>query len=191
LSPGSKLFLAPLAFPFWSLSGHSAVEGLRTNPAKCLKGLVRHDPTKRTPPLKADADFHLSDSFEFLQAPLYKSRNFLNQKYSVEGLSIGQIAEEIVSSKAAVRNGLRHFGIPLRKNPVNRGRLKFGERIRNGRVVPHPGELKVIRSMIEMRNQGMSLEKIALLLNQMGIHPKRNGLGWQHHTVNKLISRHL
>lgn len=45
--------------------------------------------------------------------PLYKNKNFLHQKYVVEGLSSRKIAAIIGSSKTAVISNIKKFGLPV------------------------------------------------------------------------------
>jgi len=134
---------------------------------------------------------HLTDIINFRCLPLYKDRCFLHQKYVVEGLSIAQISSQIVSSKAAVRDNLVRFGIPLREAHLPHGRPaqpKFGQKFRDGKAVPHMAEKKVIEAVMEMRKQNLSLRQIARFLTKVGVPTKRRGVSWHPEMVKRLLS---
>jgi hypothetical protein len=72
----------------------------------------------------------VSDFIPFVHKPFFKNKEFLQQKYVVEGLSIAQIAEQIVSSKEAVRKALLRYSLPIRQACLPHGRPaqpRFGQ----------------------------------------------------------------
>lgn len=60
---------------------------------------------------KAAQEAQVIDTIDFNFEQLWKDKDFLHQKYVLEGHSIAQIAAEILSSREAVRMGLIEFGI--------------------------------------------------------------------------------
>lgn len=107
----------------------------------------------------------------------------------VEELSIRQIAAEFLSSKEAVRVGLLSAGIPLRKQSKPHGRqsqVKYGQRRIQGKIVDHKKEQKIITSVQQMWEQGLSLRQIAKNLSAMGVPTKCNGQKWHPEMVRRL-----
>jgi hypothetical protein len=136
---------------------------------------------------------NLSMISTYQAAPLYRSEEFLRDRYLKERLSTGQIAREIRSARSSVLEGLRAYGIPLRPeeeaHQLSKGQLAYGEKMTNGHIVPHKGEEKVIREIVGMRNEGLSYGAIANWLNKEG-HPTKNRVkGWDRPTVYKILSR--
>ena len=133
----------------------------------------------------------ITDIIGFSPVPLYKDKSFLHQKYVTEGLSTAQIASQIFSSKAAIRENLIRFEIPLRDAHLSHGRPaqpKFGEKVRQGRVVTHLAEKRVIEAVLDMRRNGMSLRQIAKFLTKIGIPTKRRGVAWHPEMVKRLLT---
>jgi hypothetical protein len=126
--------------------------------------------------------------------PLFRNKFFLHQKYVVEGLSIAQIAEEIFSSKEAVRKGLQKTGIEVREAHQPHGRQsqpKFGAKRFGGKVTEHKTEQKVIDAIEEMRRNKMGLRQIARCLSQMGVPTKCKGVKWHPEMVRRIIRHRL
>ena len=131
------------------------------------------------------------DIIGFDAQPLYKDRCFLHEKYVLEGLSIAQISSQIFSSKEAVRENLIRFGIPLREAHLPHGnpaQPKFGEKKRQGKLVTHLAEKRVIEAVIDMRKQQLSLRQIAKFLTKIGVPTKRRGVAWHPEMVKRLLS---
>lgn len=123
--------------------------------------------------------------------PLYKSKSFLNQKYSVEGLSIAQIAALCFASKEAVRSSLLRFNIPLREPHKPHGRPaqpRYGEKVVKDQVVSHQAEQRAVDAILEMSAQGLSLRQIAKVLNQMKIPTKCRGKSWHPEMVKRILA---
>ena len=132
-------------------------------------------------------EMHVSIGFTVI-AP-YCDKQFLNQKYTIEGLSIRQIATEIRSSKEAVRKGLMRHSIPLRKQSTAHSRTdqpRYGTRLKQGRLVGYQKEERVVQAIIEMQRQGSSLREIARILSQMGTPTKCRGK-WHPEMVNRIL----
>jgi hypothetical protein len=125
-----------------------------------------------------------------LAKPLSKDKEFLQQKYCIEGLSLAQIAEGIGSSKEAVRGGLRSFGIGLRLQGQHHGhpsQPRFGTQIIKGRTAPHLGELRISQMVSRYHADGLSLRKIASMLNKQKIPTKTRRGSWHPEMVSRLL----
>jgi transposase len=123
--------------------------------------------------------------------PQYKDKSFVHQKYVVEGLSIREIAAEILSSKEAVRNALKRFDIPARDAHIpHHGRLsspKYGSKLRSGRASPHVAEQQMIETIKALRSQGLTLRKVAEILTSMGVPTKKRGKSWHPEMVKRIL----
>jgi hypothetical protein len=127
---------------------------------------------------------------EFIYIPHYKNKVFLTQKYMIEGRSIAQIADEICSSKDAVRNGLKKFDIPVRSVHKHNGhpsQPRYGSRLEKGRLIPHLNENRAIDAAHEMHRQGLSLRQIARILTQLKIPTKCRGKSWHPQMVKRIL----
>ena len=135
-------------------------------------------------------NFYLTDMINFQVGSLYKDQSFLQKNYIENGLSVTQIAAQIFSSKSAVRENLKRFGIPLREPHRPHGRPacpRFGQKIQKGKAVPHQAEQKVIDAVLEMRKQGLSLRQIARFLSKVGVPTKQRGVTWHPQMVKRLL----
>ena len=133
----------------------------------------------------------MADIIQFHEVPLYKNKCFLEQKYTLEGLSIAQISSQIFSSKEAVRANLVRFGIPLREAHLPHGRPaqpKFGMKVKQDKVITHLAEKRVVEAVKDMRRQGMSLRQIAKFLTKIGVPTKRRGVAWHPEMVKRIVS---
>ena len=128
---------------------------------------------------------------EFNVIPLFRNESFLRQKYLVEGLSTGQIAELIFSARSTVVAALKRYGIPLRDAERahwhRRGQTGYGQRVVNGKVIEHQRETETIERMKALRGQGFSFWKIADILNSMGVPTKTRRANWKAATVMKIL----
>ncbi|OQW47949.1 MAG: hypothetical protein A4S09_14220 [Proteobacteria bacterium SG_bin7] len=107
------------------------------------------------------AEGQTCDTIDFIFECLWKDKDFLQQKYVIEGLSIAQIAEQILSSREAVRMGLIEHGIKRKRRGAVGSRIAqvpYGYRRSNGALVPHLGEQRVIQSVKKMSSDGLSYE---------------------------------
>ncbi len=57
-------------------------------------------------------------------------------------------------------------------------------------LVKNPAEQKIIKDILEMRDQGLSFPKIAQSLTERGIITKRGKTVWEHSTIRGLVKRH-
>lgn len=116
------------------------VKKCRANPAN-LRKFVLHGQAVVNIEYNHIAPFH--DNF------------FLHQKYTVEGLSLRQIAAETFSSKSTIQQNLTHFGIKLRRRSRElhshndrASQAKYGTKKSKGRLIRHVGEERIIRAVI-------------------------------------------
>lgn len=131
---------------------------------------------------------------EFNFIPLYKNKSFLTQKYVQEGLSIAQIADEIRSSKDAIRKGLMQHNIPIREPRNHHGnpsQARYGRQVRKGREVDHQVEQRTIQAIKELHSQKLSLRQIAKILNQMKVPTKCRGKSWHPQMVKRILDYNL
>lgn len=134
--------------------------------------------------------WQFTDTINFPVTQLYQDPVFLQQKYVVERLSAGEIAEEILSARSTVLKYLRLAKIPIRAaDKKTRIRLAYGEAWKDGRVVPHDRELANIDKIRQLRAKGFSYWEIADILNGMNISTKTRKGKWHARYVQKLIER--
>ncbi len=125
-----------------------------------------------------------------LSKPLYKDKEFLHQKYVIEGWSLAQISRSICSSRQAVRNGLKRFGIRARLPHRHHGRPaqpKFGQKVRKDIYEAHHAEQRVIASVLELKASGMGLRQIARALTQLQIPTKCRGKAWHPEMIRRIL----
>jgi hypothetical protein len=130
------------------------------------------------------------DILKLPDAAPYKDAAFLRQKYVTEGLSIKQISSQIFSSKDAVRRGLIRAGIKIREPHKGHGRVaqpRYGQKLQNGKVAEHLTEKRVVRAILDLRTQGLSLRQIAKFLIQMKVSTKRRGKAWHPEMVKRIL----
>lgn len=116
------------------------------------------------------------DSLRLFHPQTWRNKSFLHQKYVLEGFSIRQIAELVVSSKEAVKTEILKQGIPLRKKSQHHGRpaqTKFGQRVAD--------------SVKPMKTEGLSLRAIARCLDLMKIPTKMRGKKWHPEMVKRIL----
>ena len=111
-------------------------------------------------------------------------------KYVDSNPSSVQIAENVGASKQMVLSRLRSAGVFQEKG---RGRsaenyrfpntAPFGKRVRDGRLVVNPVEVKIARLIVELRNRkSASWALICLQLNEKGYRTRRN-TPWQEYNA--------
>lgn len=135
---------------------------------------------------------YLFEMIDFIHTEPWRSRTFLEEKYVKKGYSITQIAEQILSSRAAVRDALMEFNIPLRKQGkpgLRPAQVPYGYRRLDGLLTPHLGEQRVIQSVRKMSNDGLSYRQICEFLTSVGVPTKNQGKGWQPEMIRRLINR--
>ncbi|MBT7567287.1 hypothetical protein HN630_00090 [archaeon] len=138
--------------------------------------------------------FQLTVNKEFIYIPLYKDKSFLHQKYVVEGLSIDQISQQIFSSKEVVRSWLMRHEIDVREQGHHHGRPaqpRYGQKMRKGQAVIHQIEQRAVNTIKDLKQEGLSLRKIAKILDQMKIPTKCRGKKWHPEMVKRVLSTSL
>ncbi len=106
-----------------------------------------------------------------LSVPLYQKRDFLHEKYVVNGLSVEEIGLEIVYASSTVLKHLKLLGIPLRGNGKStrpERRRAYGQKIVGRQVEVCKSEMAAIEKMKKLRKQEFTYRKIADILNSMG-----------------------
>jgi hypothetical protein len=133
------------------------------------------------------------DTIEFLAKPRFKDKAFLQQKYLVEKLSMAQIAALCFSSRPTISRHLKRYGISVRKGDqrllLNKGQLALGEKRWKGAIHANQEELKVVRKIMQLREQGYSYRQIAAWLDGRGIRTKNRRSQWKAATVMKICRR--
>jgi len=71
------------------------------------------------------------------------------------------------------------------------GDVPFGYIVRGGKLIPHAGEQKTIRLIIELHDQGLSLRDICRHLEEAGATRKRGSRSWHPVTVQRIIKTAL
>jgi hypothetical protein len=130
------------------------------------------------------------DTIRFYEPPAWKNQSFLHQKYVLEGLSLRQIASEVMSSKYAVRKEILEANIKLRGKSHHNGnpsQVKFGQRVVKKKLIDLKVEQRVIDSVRKMKEEGLGLRAIARCLNEMKIPTKNRGKAWHPEMVKRLI----
>lgn len=122
--------------------------------------------------------------------PRFRQESFLRQKYEAEGLSTGQIADQIFSAKSTVSKYLKAFDIATTPtNPSRKGQLAFGEKVSKGELRKKMTEVDVIKAIMRLHSEGYSLRQIAAWLDARKIKTKNRKGRWQATTVMKILKR--
>lgn len=130
------------------------------------------------------------DTLRLFEPSVWRNESFLHQKYVMEGLSLRQIADQVVSSKEGVRAEILRQGIHLREKSQHHGRPaqpKFGQRVIKNHLVEHKSEQRVVDSINQMKAEGLSLRAIARCLDQMKVPTKMKGKKWHPEMVKRII----
>ncbi len=137
-------------------------------------------------------DIQPCDTIDFIFECLWKDKDFLQQKYVIEGLSIAQIAAQILSSREAVRMGLIEHRIKRKRRGAvgsKVAQVPYGYRRSKGALVPHLGEQRVIQSVKKMSSDGLSYRKICDFLTNVGVPTKNKARGWQPEMIRRVLMR--
>ena len=130
----------------------------------------------------------VTDLIPFSRNRPYENARLLHEKYVVQGLSLIQIAREFFCSKNTVRSALIRAGVPLRGRQMT-GRPsnpRYGTRAAKGYHVNHGPELRVTKTVLEMRNDGISFLKIAKFLSGAGVPTKTRRKKWHPEVVRQI-----
>lgn len=157
-----------------------------------MEELAGQIPTGRKVSSKAALEAQVIDTIDFNFEPLWKDKHFLHQKYVLEGLSIAQIAGQILSSREAVRMGLIEFGLKRKRQGEagqNPAQAPYGFRKVEGKLILHLAEQRVVQSVKKMSESGLSYRTICEFLNSIKVPTKNRGKSWQPEMVRRLLSR--
>ena len=135
--------------------------------------------------------FYLVDIVSFIHTPLYKNKEFLHQKYIVEGLTCKEIASLTFSVRSTVLKYLKHFEIEVRPVGSNQNRkrgLAYGSKSQAKRIVDHKAEKEMIKRVQSLRDQGYSYQKIADILNTMKVPTKTRKGNWSRKQVWSILN---
>ena len=133
------------------------------------------------------------DLIPFSKDKRWENANLLHEKYIVLGLSLKQIARELCCSKNTIRSALMRTGIPLRGRQ-EKGRSsnpRYGTKATKGHRVEDKTEQKVIKTVHEMHNDGISFPKIAKYLTGAGVPTKTRRKKWHHEVVRQIYFQYL
>ena len=119
--------------------------------------------------------------------PLVKQESFLRAKYEVEGLSPKEIADLTFSSRSTIVKYLNASNIALREEDRFCGTLPFGKRWKGRMVAIDARERSVIEKAKQLRNEGLSFEKIATVMNTMRIRTRTGKAPWYAKTVRDIL----
>ena len=64
---------------------------------------------------------------------------------------------------------------------------KFGEKIRKGKAVPHQVEQRVVETVKKLRAEGLTLRKIAEILDEMKVPTKQRGKKWHPEMIKRIL----
>lgn len=116
--------------------------------------------------------------------PLFENSDYLNQKYTIEGLSARQIAVLIDCAHSTINDALEQFGI-VKKRSVS-GHIPYGYKMENGRRVRHVREQKIIKQIRLKKDYEWSNAKIAEWLNARGVRSPALSI-WYSATVGRIL----
>lgn len=134
----------------------------------------------------------LVDFLTLVELPAFRNPGYVHQKYVTEGLSVGQIALQCRVSKEAIRKAVKDSGIGLRRPHKHHGhpsQPRYGERISQGKAVPHMAEMRVVRAVADMHKDGLTLRQIAAYLDKIGVPTKNRGKKWHPEMVNRILNQ--
>lgn len=108
-------------------------------------------------------------------------------------MTVSQIARENNCSHSTIIKYLRTFDVQRedRKNSLNiKGKLAYGSKVLNDRVVDDKNEQAIIRKMLLLHVSGNSYRKIAEVLNENKVPTKTYSKKWDPKTVFQILCRH-
>jgi hypothetical protein len=97
-------------------------------------------------------------------------KDFLFQKYTVEGANLAYIADLAGVSKTTVKDRVKSIGLKRSDDePQLRGQVPYGWRLVKGKLVEHLGEQKIIGQLVVKRDDGASYGDLVDWLNGDGM----------------------
>ena len=101
-----------------------------------------------------------------------------------------QIAAKKVHSRSAISGVLKNAGVRIRATGHwhgNPSQLKFGFRKVEGKVVPHNGELQIIKAIRDFRAEGLTFRQIAQRMTALRIPSKNGKVKWHPMMVKRIL----
>lgn len=117
----------------------------------------------------------------------------LHEEYSQNGLTKQQIAHKYNCSLSTVTKFLKKFEIPLKEVDKFKGSSRskaYGKRVIKGEIVDHLAEQRVIRSILEMVDKGLSYRQICKVLDGLKVPTRHQGQGWKHESIYRIVKVH-
>ena len=122
----------------------------------------------------------------YIQKATY-SEMFLREEYLEKQHSITHISKLCMSSRDTIKRALKKHNIELRPDDVmTSGPVRFGKKRIKGKEIDHKREQEVKTLISELRDQKFSYQKIANILNTMGIKSKKKGK-WYAKTIRTIF----
>jgi IS30 family transposase len=130
---------------------------------------------------------HLRIESTVSTTPLFRSKSFLNQKYTVEGLSARQIAVLIGCGHSTINSALKRHGLATEARES--GWVQYGTKLAGGLRMPHVREQMIIDTIRRMRASGWSYHRINHWLHRRGIRCPSGRGRWHSATVRRIYVR--
>jgi predicted transcriptional regulator len=95
-----------------------------------------------------------------------------------------------LSSPETIRKLLHDFGITVREKSHHNGnpaQSRYGQKIFQGKLVDHKSELRTVKTIFKMKQEGLGLRAIARCLNEMKIPTKCRGKSWHPQMVKRIL----
>jgi|GEM_PF-2944981 len=133
------------------------------------------------------------DIVEFLRRPLYRDRGFLHACFVEKSESPRYIAKKIGCSISTINNTLNSMDLlryeitESNHTLLSRGNPPYGKKKIKGVLVDHLGERKVLKRILELRNDGVSYNNIAKYLNKLKVPTKKKQGEWCAATIQKIV----
>lgn len=111
-------------------------------------------------------NFYLPDTVEYSWIPKFKNTSLFREKYVQEALSLEQIAHEFKCSTQTIKKHLKTAGVPAR--PQTYLKVPKCKKMQDPKIISL-NEIRVNQMILDYRRLGMSAQKIANIMNDMGI----------------------
>ena len=141
------------------------------------------------------------DIIEFLQSPATSNFAQFHELY-LKGLSLRQISIDTGFPKSTIRKVLVLNNVVLRTNEKIQnseqkkpqrtflGGIHYGYTALDGKLVIDPKEVKIVRKILGLYQNGISFNAISKELNKQKI-PSKLGKNWSDVSVASVIRKHL
>lgn len=109
----------------------------------------------------------------------------LRKLYIEKQLSVVEIAKLTGWPCSTIKNAIQKYNLSRDRRPKHE---RFGWKKVNGHLLEHKGEQKIIKLILELREQGLSYPKIAIELNNKKYKTKLKK-SWTKSTVQEVIKK--